>query len=109
MHIWNKLTNIKDRDECESNPCENGGTCVDGNNSWSCDCPEGFYGETCGIGEKTLFCFKTFFSFSIIFSEPKIELFSDILLWQFLLNTQLPTTSFDNLGLSLPVCFCLYR
>uniref|UniRef100_A0A669QQ63 Fibulin 7 n=1 Tax=Phasianus colchicus TaxID=9054 RepID=A0A669QQ63_PHACC len=28
-------------DECSSNPCANGGTCVDGNQSYTCLCPRG--------------------------------------------------------------------
>ncbi|KAI8515732.1 hypothetical protein Bbelb_065450 [Branchiostoma belcheri] len=37
----------KDIDECESGACDNGGTCVDGNNTYSCVCPPGFEGERC--------------------------------------------------------------
>ena len=31
-------------DECESNPCENGGTCTDGKNFYICNCATGFIG-----------------------------------------------------------------
>jgi len=41
---------VADIDECASNLCENGGTCVDGVNSLSCEFVAGFIGETCGIG-----------------------------------------------------------
>ena len=34
-------------DECSSDPCENGGTCIDGLNSYSCQCPAGWTGSTC--------------------------------------------------------------
>lgn len=34
-------------DECESNPCHNNGTCVDGSNGYSCICPAGYLGEFC--------------------------------------------------------------
>lgn len=35
----------RDIDECQSAPCENGGTCVDGANSFTCNCPNGYTGD----------------------------------------------------------------
>ncbi|XP_053372837.1 uncharacterized protein LOC123559410 [Mercenaria mercenaria] len=37
-------TNIN---ECDSNPCKNGATCVDGINNYTCTCPAGFEGRNC--------------------------------------------------------------
>ena len=34
-------------DFCASAPCENGGTCIDGANSYTCQCAPGFDGEHC--------------------------------------------------------------
>jgi 6-phosphogluconolactonase (cycloisomerase 2 family) len=34
-------------DDCDPNPCLNGGTCADGVNSYSCNCAEGYWGENC--------------------------------------------------------------
>lgn len=34
-------------DECSSNPCANGGTCVDGNQRYTCLCPRGWSGVSC--------------------------------------------------------------
>ncbi|KAF7216714.1 protein crumbs homolog 2a [Nothobranchius furzeri] len=34
-------------DECESEPCHNGGACKDRINGYSCACPVGFLGELC--------------------------------------------------------------
>ncbi len=34
-------------DGCDSNPCENGGTCTDMINNYSCACIPGYTGETC--------------------------------------------------------------
>ncbi|NXV72893.1 FBLN7 protein, partial [Atlantisia rogersi] len=34
-------------DDCSSNPCANGGTCMDGNQSYTCLCPRGWSGSSC--------------------------------------------------------------
>ncbi|XP_019639762.1 PREDICTED: fibropellin-1-like [Branchiostoma belcheri] len=36
-----------DIDECSSNPCQNGGVCLDAVNSYSCRCPAGVEGDNC--------------------------------------------------------------
>ena len=36
-----------DIDDCENDPCENGGTCVDAFSGFVCDCAEGYEGATC--------------------------------------------------------------
>ena len=33
--------------ECESDPCQNGGRCNDGMNSYTCSCVDGYRGENC--------------------------------------------------------------
>ncbi|XP_078680109.1 uncharacterized protein LOC144915532 [Branchiostoma floridae x Branchiostoma belcheri] len=34
-------------DDCQSSPCQNGGTCVDGLDSYSCNCTNDFIGDIC--------------------------------------------------------------
>ncbi|MEW5851040.1 MAG: HYR domain-containing protein [Myxococcota bacterium] len=34
-------------DACSPDPCQNGGTCVDGVGTYSCSCPEGYSGTNC--------------------------------------------------------------
>ena len=41
---------VVDANECASNPCSNGATCEDGDNSFSCICPAGFMGGVCEQG-----------------------------------------------------------
>ena len=38
-------------DNCLSEPCENGGVCSDGTDTFSCDCPPGWTGDTCENGK----------------------------------------------------------
>jgi len=39
-----------DIDECASNPCQNGGTCVDNVNGFTCACVSGYDGTSCETG-----------------------------------------------------------
>ena len=36
-----------DINECQSNPCRNGGTCYDRVNGFECGCPIGWEGDAC--------------------------------------------------------------
>lgn len=51
-----------DINECESNPCHHGGTCIDQSNSYTCHCPPGWVGPSCEIrkSEKWHLKLKTF-------------------------------------------------
>lgn len=40
-----------DINDCESNPCRNGGTCIDGVNSYKCICSDGWEGAYCETSE----------------------------------------------------------
>ena len=42
---------FSDIDECESDPCLNGGTCTDVINEYTCDCADGWEGVNCENGE----------------------------------------------------------
>ena len=44
-----------DIDECASNPtpCQNGGTCTDAVNGYTCDCAADYNGDNCQAGTST--------------------------------------------------------
>ncbi|XP_064644652.1 cubilin-like [Lineus longissimus] len=42
-NLWNKLSS----NECQNQPCQNGGTCVDLYNGYICQCPDAWEGKTC--------------------------------------------------------------
>lgn len=48
---------IKDIDDCQNSPCQNGGTCRDKLNSYVCACNPGFKGDNCetGMYQQTIF------------------------------------------------------
>ena len=43
-------TFVPDIDDCVPNPCENGGTCMDGIDDFTCNCPVGWVGKNCSEG-----------------------------------------------------------
>ena len=43
---------VSDIDECDSSPCQNGGTCHNGQNMYTCTCLPGWTGHDCEIGEQ---------------------------------------------------------
>ena len=45
--FWLTPTDI---DECNPDPCENGGSCTDDVNGYTCDCADGYTGHDCEIG-----------------------------------------------------------
>ena len=50
-HVNNlKCTFVTDIDDCSPNPCDNGATCTDLVNSYSCTCVPGYTGHDCQTG-----------------------------------------------------------
>ena len=43
---------FSDINDCEGDPCVNGGTCTDGVDSYSCMCVAGFTDRNCSTGKK---------------------------------------------------------
>jgi len=56
-----------DENDCYSNPCEAGGTCVDGLGTYKCYCPAGRFGERC---ESSFLSFSSY-SYSYLFFSLK--------------------------------------
>ena len=52
QNIWYNVWIFSlDINECDSSPCQNGGTCNDGINSYTCTCVPGYTGGNCEIGD----------------------------------------------------------
>ena len=49
---------IPESDECLSNPCLNGATCIDFFNGFQCRCAPGWEGILCAIGEYIVYINK---------------------------------------------------
>ena len=59
MHLTLSILFLKDVDECVNHTCQNGGSCKDGVNNYSCNCLPGFMGDRCQTGRY----FNLFFHF----------------------------------------------
>ena len=46
----------EDIDECESDPCANGATCVNLRGKYKCMCASGFHGSNCNKKSEVDFC-----------------------------------------------------
>lgn len=51
MFIKMLYIDYPDINDCVSNPCRNGGTCIDGISSFQCFCPDGWEGDLCNLSE----------------------------------------------------------
>ena len=48
----------KDFDECDNDPCMNGGECMNGDNNYTCKCMPGYAGTNCETGTQIRFFYK---------------------------------------------------
>ena len=48
-NLWNAFADIND---CSDSPCENGGNCTDGLNTYNCSCVAGYTGKNCTTGKQ---------------------------------------------------------
>lgn len=76
--------------ECESNPCRNGGSCLDRFNMFVCECPPGYSGPICD----TNVCLLHSFFFSVIHTGLEMCILHFLFLqtrylWSFLLISAL--------------------
>ena len=50
LQVFMTLFSFLEIDECESATCQNGGTCEDGINQFTCICANGYTGDLCETG-----------------------------------------------------------
>ena len=85
-----------DINECDSSPCQNGGTCEDQVNGYTCHCLSGYNGDHCQAGN-TIFLVPCVRSCLLFYS---IDAFFFLFLFSFLFNYILAfVMKFRNLGL----------
>lgn len=80
MFYKNKILLSSDIDECASNPCQNGGTCSDEVNGYSCACDDGYTGVHCETGRNIMTlstrCYTSSHNYSSILNEHVLLVFS---------------------------------
>ena len=57
-----------DIDDCQSEPCQNNGTCHDLVNDYRCDCVAGFNGTNCDNSTYTKSCMSNFALEEVVFA-----------------------------------------
>ena len=64
LYLLLYVIHLTDINDCENDPCENGGTCVDKVNGFTCNCVKGFEGNKCQTSKwhhmHALFIFNTY-------------------------------------------------
>ena len=50
VHFNASVALVSDLNECDSDPCQNGGDCHNGDNTYTCSCTAGYSGDDCEIG-----------------------------------------------------------
>ena len=48
---------LADIDDCANQPCENGASCIDAVNDYTCNCVDGYTGRNCSIGKNQVCLF----------------------------------------------------
>ena len=76
MNYWHDF--LIDVDECASSPCQNGGTCVDVVNAYTCNCVPGYTGEDCETGNTCIYT-----CFSIDDKCPALQISNINWIWDF--------------------------
>ena len=64
-----------DINECYSSPCQNGGTCEDLVNGYTCYCLSGYSGDHCQIGKTPSLIVSYVSSFLLLFQYNTIQLY----------------------------------
>ena len=93
-----------DINECVNHTCQNGGSCVDGVNNYSCSCLPGFTGYHCGTGEFFCLFVFCFFIFVFVFSRATSQMLTRYDWWFLYLKFR-----FRNVGTFAFAQYASYR
>ena len=61
------ILNLIDIDDCAGKPCQNGATCIDAVNNYTCNCVDGYTGRNCSIGKNSVSVSEDVYYFNSIF------------------------------------------
>ena len=72
--LGNKLSlfNFTDINDCVNHTCQNGGSCVDGVNNFTCNCLKGYTGSHCQTGIPRYLLIDTLNNFTCTFKVTLI-------------------------------------
>jgi len=107
--------NVLEIDECASSPCENGASCTDADNSYTCLCVTGYTGTHCETGESLVLSFTDTTVLTLLMeSYPSLPRYITIYTWY---TNQVVNTEFCHnkntfishcMSFMEPSCYFLY-
>ena len=77
ISVVSSLFIFSDINDCDPDPCQNGGICNDETNGYNCNCPSGFTGDDCETGNVKNHIYSLYISLLSFFSMFPLLLLKD--------------------------------